>query len=406
MTRAIAVAIAASLAACGPASDHFQIQLELTQGSEYRCEQPVCSAVVLSCNSVLSVRIVDAGDPSTVYVSKCLSIAAPSNLCAIGSIDLGMNNNPVPNKMVRIEVMVWTQDDIDKNGGVCPTDVQFDANNMPVEVSPAPAIGGQTYFQVGSGDVATVDLGCIDLAALSDPSCQAPGTVDVRTSVADFDSGVVLATSIADTVTVGVGEPVAQTNPTTQQIEWHMEPSQIIDVPRNLMATTVPEWENATVQKQFQRAACLQVLEDGPQETPAITCHAANKDTRLFDQSSYRLAKSTLAQAFGVLRLPGVPDQGLVVGMVVDGNGIPLAGVSVTASPGTITYVSADRMGVDPGSVTTASGMFVSRDVPFDAVWSVTDMHGNQPVEKTPIGGLVVGKATVMFLQIEAPTGQ
>lgn len=409
MIRALAIAIAACLAACGPAADHFQIQLELTQGDEYRCEQPVCGAISLSCNSVLSVRIVDAQDPTTVYVSKCLPIdASQRNLCAIGSLDLGMTS-AVPNKMVRIEVLVWPESDVAANGGVCPTDVQFDAHDMPVEVVPSaetggPAIGGQSYFQVGSSDVATVELGCIDLASLSDPTCLGPGIVDVKTSVADFDSGVVLASSIADTVTVSVGEPVAQTNPTTQQIEWHMEPSGVIDVPRT-SGTTVPEWENGAVEKVFQRAACLQVLEDGPQETPAITCHAANKDTRLLDVPSYRLAKSTLAQAFNVLRLPGVPDQGLVVGMVVDGDGNPLAGVSVTATPGTISYLSADRGALDPGSVTTSSGMFVSRDVPFDAVWSATDSHGNQPLEKPVIGGLVVGKATVVFMQIEAPPG-
>jgi adenosylhomocysteinase len=105
-----------------------------------------------------------------------------------------------------------------------------------------------------------------------------------------------------------------RTNPQTQMIEWELGPSDVTSLPRTVQGP-VPAWRDDQVATSFMRAACVQVLEDGPQETPTITCHAANKDDKALDLRAFRLAKSTLGQAFNVLRLPGVPDQGLVVGI-------------------------------------------------------------------------------------------
>lgn len=402
----LAAAVALTLAACGPAADHFAIDLTLAQGGEYSCPQSACSAIKLSCDAIVSLRIVDAVDPSIAYVSKCVPVKNADDLCAIGAADLGQAN-VVPNRMVRVEFLVWPA--VDLPDQMCPTNVQFDAQGMPeaVVLNPtrtAPALGGQTYFQTGTSDAVEVALGCLDLGALDSAACNAAGTVSVHTSIDDFDTGVSLPVSLAQTVTVSVGEPKARTNPQTQQVEWEIAPTDTttldLDMP---VVGPVPTWSNKQVMTTFQRAACVQVLEDGTQETPAITCHAADKNSTQLDLRAFRLAKSTLAQAYSVLRLPGVPDAGLVVGMVVDADGNPVAGVQVVPSTGTVQFLSADRMAIDPGSLTTESGMFVSRDVPFDATWAASDSHGNQPVEKTIIGGLVVGKATIIFLQLAPP---
>ncbi|HTJ46113.1 MAG TPA: hypothetical protein VL463_28605 [Kofleriaceae bacterium] len=401
-----ALVLLGALAACGPASDHFAIDLSLAgQGDEYACPNTTCTAVQLTCDAVVSLRIVDAADPSTVYLSKCLPLNDAPNLCAIGSLDLGSTEmNPIPNKMVRVEILVWPANEI--TNLQCPTDVEFDAQNKPVAVTgpdqKAPAIGGQTYFRAGTGDVATVQLGCIDLGALNAGACRL-GTVDVKTTVNDFDTDVSLPTAVADTVTVGVGEPKAHINSTTQQIEWQMTTNEIVNLPRVKMdpPPPIPTWREPQVPMPFERAACIQVLEDGPQETPAITCHAADRNTTAIDTVAFKLAKSTLAQAYAALRLPGVPDQGLVVGMVVDANGNPLAGVQVNVLGGSVQYLSADRTMIDPGNSTSTSGMFVSRDAPFDGTWSATDGLGHGPSEQPIVGGLVVGKATIVYIQIE-----
>jgi len=410
MRRALALPLAAAalaaaaLAACGPAADHFAIHLQLSQGDEYRCPSPACTGISVACDAVVSVRIVDAADPSKVYLSKCLPLDNATNLCPIGNLDLsGTDGQPesIPNTMVRIEVLVWPKTTLDKAGEPlqCPTDTQFDAHGMPLSVSPIPAIGGQSYFLVGSSEVADVPLGCINTGAISDKTCRSPGTIRVTAAVDDFDTGVFLPPSIADGVTVYVGEPRGHVNPDTLATEWELGPSDVTVLPRTVEAP-VPAWGD-DVSAQFQDTACLETLEDGPQETPAVTCYAVTPgDLQL---RGFRLAKSSLAQAFGALRLPGVPDQGLVVGIVVDHLGNPVAGASVLPSSGTVRFLSADRTELDTGDVTTASGMFVSRDVPFNATWTATDAQGLPPV-RPPVGGLIVGKATVVFIELQAPS--
>lgn len=402
------VALAAALVAgCGPASDHFGIEFTLDVGASDQCPSPLCTQIKVSCDLVVSVRVVDASDPSTVYMSKCLPVQNAENLCALSSIDLSGNGVPsaIPNRMVRVEVAVWPAYEVPDL--MCPSDVQFDVRGLPGNVSTpsgadAPAIGGASYFLAGSGDTATVNLGCVDTSELDSNKCGPAGTVKVTAKVNDFDTDVSLPKSLADTVAVGVGEPKSHINPTTQQIEWDLASADITPLPLDT-EPTIPAWTNPDVPV-FQHVACVQVLEDGPQETPAITCHAAAPTDTIEDLLSFRLAKSTLAEAFNALRLPGVPDSGLVVGMVVDENGSPVTGATVTTSAGNVRFLNADRTALDPGNVTTTSGMFVSRDVPFDATWSVSDSHGNGPAPGNPIvGGLVVGKATVIYVQLAPP---
>jgi hypothetical protein len=400
---AAAALAAAALIGCGPPADHFSIHLTLSQ-AEYRCPSPSCNGIIVACDAVVSVRIVDAADPGKVYLSKCLPLDNAKNLCPISGLDLtGTDGVPesIPNTMVRVEVLVWPKTELDDLGSPlqCPTDIEFDAHGMPLNQAPAPAIGGQTYFLVGSSEVADVPLGCINTAEIADKTCRSPGTVRVQAAVDDFDTGVYLPPSIADGVTVYVGEPRGHVNPDTLATEWELGPSDVTTLPRTVEAP-VPAWGD-DISAQFQDTACLEVLEDGPQETPAVSCYAATPGEDL-QLRGFRLAKSTLAQAFGALRLPGVPDQGLVVGIVVDHLGNPVAGASVLPSSGTVRFLTADRSDLDTGMKTTASGMFVSRDVPFDATWTATDGQGLPPV-RPPVGGLVVGKATIVFIELQAP---
>ena len=409
MRRLALVAGAALAAGCGPASDHFGVELTLNTGATDQCASPLCTEITVSCDLIVSLRVVDASDPSTVYVSKCLPLKGAQNLCALSSLDFG-STDAIPNRMVRVELAVWPATALEGlPAGTCPSDVQYTLGGMPQDVQladgiSAPPIGGASYFHAGSSSTADVTLGCIHEHALDDQTCRPAGTVAVTAKVDDFDTGVSLPTSLADTVTVGIGEPKSRINPDTQQIEWDLASADITPLPLDtLVSGPVPAWTNKAVPI-FQNAACVQVLQDGPQETPTITCHVANPTSPPLDLLAFRLAKSTLAEAFAALRLPGVPDSGLVVGMVVDENGSPVSGATVTTSAGTVRFLNADRTALDPGTVTTTSGMFVSRDVPFDATWSVSDSHGNGPAPGNPIvGGLVVGKATVIYVQLAPP---
>lgn len=400
---ALAVAAAAVAPACGPDANTFAIHLALSQGEEFHCPSPTCAGIAVSCESKVSIRIVDAADPSTVYLSRCLLLAEATNLCAVSSLDLtggaGMTAPAVPNRMVRIEVLIWPR--VDLTDDQCPTNVEFDSRGMPVAIDPAPAVGGQKYFLAGSSDIAEVELGCLDAGALNDLTCRMPGTTRVRAVVDDFDTRLSLPGTIADNISVAAGVPVARTNPDTQLIEWSLDTAQR-DLDRTL-AEPVPGWQK-DLDLGGAATACVQTLEKGTQQTPAIACHAISPADREIDLRGFRLAKSALNGVIGVLRLPGVPDNGIVVGIVVDHLGRAVAGATVLPSKGSIRYLNGDRTALTEDTVTSSSGVFVSQDVPFDATWIATDTQGLAPSE-TPIGGLLVGAATVIVIQLQPPPG-
>lgn len=398
--RAALVALALALAACGPDASSFAITFSLTQGDQYHCPSATCAGIAVSCDTVVSVRIVDAADPSTVYLSRCVPLTDVNNLCGVSKIDLATDGvaPTVPNRMVRIEVLVWPQ--VALTDGACPTDVEFDAHGMPLAVAPAPAIGGQRYFLAGSSDTAQIELGCLDAGALNDLTCRSPGTTRVRAVVDDFDTRVFLPPAIADNIDVVAGVPTPHTNPDNGQIEWKLDTDgRALD--RSVIAP-VPAWQNDILLGDTT-VACVQTLDNsGTERTPAVTCHGIDPDAREIDLRAFRLAKSSLNQVIGVLRLPGAPDAGMVVGMVVDHLGSPVQGATVLPSAGSVRYVNGDRTALTDDIVTSPSGMFVSQDVPFDAAWTATDAHGLAPSEP-PVGGLLVGTVTVVVIQLQPP---
>ena len=116
-----------------------------------------------------------------------------------------------------------------------------------------------------------------------------------------------------------------------------------------------------------------------------------------------RLAKATLDNILSVLGLPSFPDKGLVVGIVLDDHGNPAGGLQVNASvtgsvTPTIQYLSANRHAVG-GTVTSSTGIFISEDAPFGTDFSAT--QGSETA--TAVGGLIVGKVTIVVLQIPNP---
>ncbi len=401
--RALTLALVA-LAACGPDASSFAIKLTLTQGDAYRCPSPSCAGIMVTCDSVVSVRIVDAADPSIVYVSRCLPLPPGPNLCGLSSLDLtGDGNQPlplVPNHMVRIEVLVWPK--VALTDGACPTDVEFDARNLPVAVThaaatSAPAIGGQAYFLPGASDRAEVELGCLDAGALNELACRSAGTTRVRAVVDDFDTRVFLPPPLANGIEVAVGVPVPRSNPDTQLTEWQLEAG---PMPRVVVAP-VPAWQT-DARLVFDEVACVQVLDSGTEQTRDVTCRQIPLGAKEFDVRAFRLEKSSLRKVVSALRLPGTPEEGLVIGQVLNSQGNPVMGATVLPSKGAIRYLNDTRDGLTEDSVTSLSGMFVSQDVPFDATWTATDAQGLAP-SVPPVGGLVVGTVTIVVIQLQPP---
>ncbi len=94
-------------------------------------------------------------------------------------------------------------------------------------------------------------------------------------------------------------------------------------------------------------------------------------------------------------------DHGLVVGIVLDSNGSPVAGQMVAASDplATIGYLTVDGSSFT-GTATSASGIFESTNATFDTTWT---MQSGATLEMTGFGGLVDGMVTVVVLQFPPP---
>jgi hypothetical protein len=114
-----------------------------------------------------------------------------------------------------------------------------------------------------------------------------------------------------------------------------------------------------------------------------------------------RLAKPTLDGIIAALGQTSFPDNGLVVGVVLDKLGNPAGGLIVTTTDGTIKYLAANRLSMT-GTMTSTNGIFVSDDAAFGATFSA--MSGGQTAKA--IGGLIDGKVTIVVLQIPDQTGE
>ena len=71
-----------------------------------------------------------------------------------------------------------------------------------------PAIGGVAFYHPGDAET-IVDLGCTDLAQLNDPTCTGESQVKVTAVVDDFDTNVSVQSSVADHLSLYMGDPIA-----------------------------------------------------------------------------------------------------------------------------------------------------------------------------------------------------
>ncbi|MBP9086352.1 MAG: hypothetical protein KBG15_09540 [Kofleriaceae bacterium] len=389
---AAAIAVGASCSPDGP----LQLQLQLTSGAEQTCPATSCLQIPIQCDAVVSVRIFNPATPLAPYVRICEDLPATENICSLNRLQLPVTN--VPNERLEIQVAVFPKSGVPRidNQPVCPTNLQFSPTGKPTGLGQGAAIAGRAFYSPDD-EQTVVDLGCTDLTLVSGAACAGPTDVQVTASVNDFDSGVFLAPALADSIAVAVGEPKAQTNSLTGALEWSMA-SQFLTALSRTGSAPVPSWAGASPNR-FRTSACINVLEDGAQATSTISCRAANASTDTVDIQGYRLSRQSLDQILTTLRLLFFPDEGLVIGMVRDFQGNPASGVMVRASAGTIAYLSADRSAVG-GTVTSSSGIFVSRSAPFETTFSA---NGNvAPV----VGGLVLGKVTIVLLELMPPPNQ
>jgi hypothetical protein len=146
---------------------------------------------------------------------------------------------------------------------------------------------------------------------------------------------------------------------------------------------------------------CVDVLENLAQTTSTLRCTARTPETHL-ELSGVWIRRETLDKILKALaqsQLPQVfPDEGLTIGIVVDESSIPVRGVHVRSTAGTVEYVTDKGIG---GDQTSGVGIFVSRDAPFETTFLV-DGTNDRP-EISAIGGRVSGHVTVVVLPLGSP---
>jgi hypothetical protein len=409
VTRASFLAV---LAACS--QPPLTLTFDVTQGDEDACltsmsdKAASCSDVALPCRSVVSIRIYSPDDESSPYISVCEELTGQPNLCAIAGVDLPDPAQPIPDQTLEVDIVVYPYSavTVDPSTGdlQCPTGVVFDANGFPVgadepcipsstmDCPPDPAIGGRAYYHPGDSDT-VVALGCVDISQVDNATCSGGAMVDVTASVDDFDTDVSVQSTLADELTVSVGEPKATTVGSATQ--YVLDSAEAFALARTV-EEPVPGW-SAEVSASLTMP-CLEVLEDGAQTTATLACKPQVDPTSPLDLEGWRLAKSSLDQILAALGEPEFPDAGLVVGLVLDPLGNPLANQAVSATDGTVMYLSADRTML-VSNATTSSGIFVSSDAPFGTTFSVAS--GVQSA--SGFGGLVEGKVTIVVLQYQNP---
>ncbi|MEZ4368260.1 MAG: hypothetical protein R2939_18575 [Kofleriaceae bacterium] len=399
--RAMLVGLVAATAGagCDDPPTPLQIRYELTDSATQRCPSTSCADIEISCDAVLQIRVVDPDDPTQAYVSACLPVDRPRTLCEISRDDLPAGLE-VPTGRVEIQIAVYPRSaaTVDDEGVLhCPSNPRFGADGFPVLVDPGPALGGRAFTEGGDGQV-VVELGCTDLGQLADDSCSPIDSTEVSVGVTDLDTRVVVDPATAATLSVSTGEPTARLDPITQQLRYSLDPASAFPLPQTTIAP-VPAWQGE-IDTLFDTHACAQVLEDTPQATTAIACRRIEAGAPQVALTGYRVARSTVDDVLDALGLASFPSTGLVLGMVVTHLGIPASGVAITASSGTVRFLDASGTALTAGTTTTSSGMFVSLDAPFLASWSV---GGPVPPVAAPIGGLINGKVSVVFVQLDLP---
>lgn len=391
-----ALAALAAAPACSDDPGPLGIRYELSQSEAQTCPSASCADIAVTCDAVLQVRIINPSRPDQAYVSACLPIDDPEDLCAIARGDLPANLQ-VPTSTVEVQVAVFPRSmaTVDDDGTLrCPAPPAYGADGLPTLVEPVPAVGGRAFVD-GSRDEVVVTLGCTDLSRLDNDSCRPQDSTDVSAGVDEFDTRVFVSIATAETLALSVGEPVPRIDPLSGQLRYSLDPASA--APLLLRPDSpVPAWQ-ATVPRLFSAFACVQALEDAPGATTAIACRPVTAAQPTISITGYRVTRARVDATLDALGLAEFPATGMVLGVVVNSLGNPIAGVEVQPEVGTIAYLDDAGTAVSGLGVTSASGLFVSLDVPFATSWSVA---GPGQLVSPPTGGLVNGKLSVVVIEL------
>jgi hypothetical protein len=393
MTRLAAIVVASVVgAACTPDSVPFEIEFRLDE----ECGGSRCEQIMTRCDAAIGLQIVDAAS-GELYVDQCTVVEGGTQLCDLLD-EFEIDPELLPNRMIRIELAIWPLEEEEVEDR-CP-EIVFTAGGEYQSGQPAPAIAGRGYFEVGSNDVAPLTLGCVYKELLDAAECRTDTTPHISTLVIDFDNRLPVPSTFSTRLEVSVAEPTF--NQVTE--EWSINQGDLVDL---MVTALLPDlrWET-DYPFNFAKTACLQVLSNDIGAAATIRCYPASPTDltgNLLDAEGTFLEEGTLDKIQQALGGGPLPMEGLVVGQVLDMNGNPAEGATVSPSFGTVQYLSPDLTATDGLTATSSSGAFVSTDAPFEGESGETNFwNANRLDEFTPdevIGGRVNDKVTIVILK-------
>jgi len=398
--RALAIITIVAGIACS--TPPLQITLQLDDSPSASCGLTTdCQDIPLGCDPYLMLRIVDPTNPTDpdppVNMCQALVLNTKHDLCSLYNVQVDANRD-APNKSMDVQVVLFNKSDLatsDDGDPVCPTNMQFAAaSGYPLQgivsgdgARNTPAIGGHAYWHPGDSEV-VVKLGCTDLDRVSPVTCEQIPITNVHASIVDLDNPVAsVSPSAAQSLVVSVGEPQAMIT----GYVFNEPGEQLVRTPED-----PPGW-HGDFSAVFQSSECIQVIDTSTAETtPTLTCQATSPESPI-DATAVLLAKKSLQAILAAVGKTTVPDQGIVIGLVVDRDLKPKPGVTVIPSDGSVVveYLNFNRTMRD-GTSTSTSGMFVVEDTPYTTVFGASD--GTTTIPDVP-GGIVMGKVTIVMLR-------
>jgi hypothetical protein len=404
LATALAAGLTAALTAgCDPGTRDlgpFEIRLALDPG---RGCTPSCDEYGMSCGAVLLYRILDLdrpvadGDPPVVHASRCVVVPPADDACGLGALDEAFGG--IPPHRIRIEIAAWQPEIL--GGGALPTCPDpaaiFEPDGaLKEDADPIPAFAGSGTFDVGGDEsVALVPIACPEPDQLDTAECAANEQTVVTALVTDVETSGALTSQQAAAVEVSVVEPAP--DPDQGETAWTINPAEADDL--RLVVGVTPTFADA-IGHRFGGLICTLIRDPAPQSTTSIVCEDGPADVAMRDTHGILVPKATLDAILAALG-GEFPPEGLLVGRVIGADGEPLAGVTVEPADGEVRYLSADRTSLI-GATTSASGFFVSTDVPFGTAIEASHPDG-RIAAGAPTAGLLRGQLTVVALRMIPP---
>lgn len=372
-----------------------------------------CEAIPLTCDVRVRVRIVGASNDETYY-SECFRIENNGDACLLA--DLPISPRAIPNEMVRVQVIAWTLEELEASGidlsltDGCPVTTPFELSGLPrlhtppteqaAPREPVPALGGEEYFHVGQSPVATVTLGCPQWDSLNALVCR-DNSVTVEATIRDPRTFSSVLRSQADIMEVRFGQPEPNGDGSFR-VNFESFSQGLARTPSGALL-----W-HAILPEVPTGVACLRA-EAQNVSGPTISCFDVPAPVDdVIRPDGFLIGRTTYQAMLRLVDPPGVlPEQGVVLGVVIDSNGQAVQGATVSGSGGATVIYPGDTEDTFAAvrSDTGPKGYFFSPDAAYDTVWTA-DGPGSLVDDGTARGGIVDNHATLVVVRLNGAAPQ